>query len=87
MAFYPLATETWAQEEIEAINSVIESRNFTMGRKVRDLRYLKYNSPPSLPNAEYIDKNGLFIDNHHFDISPRLNKVSELITSLATHKR
>ena len=31
---YPLATATWDQKEIDAMQSVIESGNFTMGEKV-----------------------------------------------------
>ena len=31
---YPLATATWDQKEIDAMHSVIESGNFTMGEKV-----------------------------------------------------
>ena len=33
---YPLTTSTWDKEELEAINSVVVSGNFTMGRNVRD---------------------------------------------------
>jgi CDP-6-deoxy-D-xylo-4-hexulose-3-dehydrase len=35
MTFYPLATETWDEAELEAIQRVVESRNFTMGREVK----------------------------------------------------
>ena len=31
---YPLATATWDQKEIDAMHNVIESGNFTMGKKV-----------------------------------------------------
>ncbi len=33
----PLATDTWSNEEIEAINEVIVSDRFTMGEKVKEL--------------------------------------------------
>lgn len=33
--FYPLATTTWDQREIDALYEVIDSRHFTMGPKVR----------------------------------------------------
>jgi len=33
----PLATDTWGNEEIEAINEVIDSDRFTMGKKVKEL--------------------------------------------------
>jgi CDP-6-deoxy-D-xylo-4-hexulose-3-dehydrase len=33
----PLATDTWSNEEIEAINEVIDSDRFTMGKKVKEL--------------------------------------------------
>ena len=32
---YPLASSTWSQAEIEAINKVIDSGNFTMGKNVK----------------------------------------------------
>jgi len=32
---YPLASTTWSQAEIEAINKVIDSGNFTMGKNVK----------------------------------------------------
>lgn len=35
MPTYPLAASTWDQREIDAIHSVVESGNFTMGVKVR----------------------------------------------------
>ena len=31
---YPLATSTWDQDELDAMQRVIESRQFTMGKKV-----------------------------------------------------
>jgi len=34
-SYYPLATSTWDQAEIEAMQQVIASGNFTMGKKVR----------------------------------------------------
>ena len=36
MTFYSLATETWDEAELEAIQRVVESRNFTMGREVKN---------------------------------------------------
>lgn len=33
---YPLASSTWGDEEIEALNSVIKTGRFTMGEKVRE---------------------------------------------------
>jgi len=33
---YPLAKDTWDNEEIEAINEVIRSKRYTMGPKVRE---------------------------------------------------
>jgi len=33
---YPLSNDTWGQEEIDAINKVIESQHLTMGEKTRE---------------------------------------------------
>jgi CDP-6-deoxy-D-xylo-4-hexulose-3-dehydrase len=35
MSNYPLATSTWDDEELKAIQSVIDSNKFTMGDHVR----------------------------------------------------
>jgi CDP-6-deoxy-D-xylo-4-hexulose-3-dehydrase len=37
---YPLASSTWNDEEIQAIQSVIESGRFTMGERVREYEEL-----------------------------------------------
>ena len=37
MASYPLASDTWSKEEVNAILDVIESKKFTMGDKVKEL--------------------------------------------------
>ncbi len=36
MINYPLSDDTWGQEEIDAINRVIESKRFTMGEKTKE---------------------------------------------------
>lgn len=36
MSFYPLASTTWGDEEYSALQEVITSRQFTMGRKVKE---------------------------------------------------
>ena len=41
---YPLASSTWGQEEINAINQVISSDMYTMGSKVKEfeIKYAKH---------------------------------------------
>ena len=41
---YPLSDNTWDQEEIDAINAVVESRQFTMGLKTKEFeeKFAKY---------------------------------------------
>ena len=34
MSNYPLSTNTWDNKELDAIQSVIDSDNYTMGKKV-----------------------------------------------------
>jgi len=44
MLKYPLAKDTWDNDEIEAINEVIKSKRYTMGPKVREFeqRFAEY---------------------------------------------
>ena len=34
--FYPLTSDTWNHNEIKAINKVIKSKQFTMGKEVKN---------------------------------------------------
>ena len=47
------------------------------------LKYFDYELSGDFKNAEYIDKNGLFVGNHHMDISEELNYLHDSILQLA----
>ena len=42
------------------------------------VKYFDYEIPFNLKNAEYIDKNGVLIGNHHFSMSSAIEKVSNI---------
>jgi CDP-6-deoxy-D-xylo-4-hexulose-3-dehydrase len=42
------------------------------------IKYFKYEVPFKVKNAEYIDKNGLFIGNHHYSMKEAIDKLKEL---------
>jgi CDP-6-deoxy-D-xylo-4-hexulose-3-dehydrase len=57
----------------------IVAGNFT---KNPVIRFFDYEIHGELHNADAIDKDGLFIGNHHFDISGELESVREVLTGL-----
>ena len=42
------------------------------------IKFIDYEIPFTLQNAEYIDNNGLFIGNHHFSINEAIESISNL---------
>jgi len=56
----------------------IVAGNFT---KNEVLKYFNYEVFGEMKNAEYIDKNGFFVGNHHFDISDKITYLHELCLS------
>jgi CDP-6-deoxy-D-xylo-4-hexulose-3-dehydrase len=61
----------------------IVAGNFT---KNEVLKYFNYEIFGDMKNAEYIDKNGFFVGNHHFDISDKINYLYKTCTSLMERK-
>ena len=53
----------------------IVSGNFA---KNEVMNYFDYSVHENLTNAEYIDQNGLFVGNHHYDISEAIDILSDL---------
>ena len=47
------------------------------------IRYFDYEIHGELRNAEAVDKDGLFVGNHHYDISAELSGLKELLDSCA----
>jgi hypothetical protein len=60
---YPLAYDSWDNEEKQALRKVIDSGRYTMGNEV----------------AEYVDINGFFIGNDSRDLTDPLSLVKSVI--------
>ena len=45
------------------------------------MKHLIHSQIPPLPNSDFIDTNGFFIGNHHFDVSTHLLNIRKLIES------
>ena len=61
----------------------IVTGNFLKNKEV--LQYFDFETSGNFDNAEYIDKNGLFVGNHHIDISEELNYLHDSILQLANN--
>ena len=61
----------------------IVAGNFT---KNEVLKYFNYEVFGDMKNAEYIDKNGFFVGNHHFDISDKITYLNELCSSFMSNR-
>ena len=61
----------------------IVTGNFLKNKDV--LQYFDFETSGNFDNAEYIDKNGLFVGNHHIDISEELNYLHDSILQLANN--
>ena len=61
----------------------IGTGNFLKNKEV--LQYFDFETSGNFDNAEYIDKNGLFVGNHHIDISEELNYLHDSILQLANN--
>jgi CDP-6-deoxy-D-xylo-4-hexulose-3-dehydrase len=57
----------------------IVAGNFT---KNEVLKYFNYELYEDMANAEYIDRHGFFVGNHHFDIRDKINYLSESIEDI-----
>jgi CDP-6-deoxy-D-xylo-4-hexulose-3-dehydrase len=46
------------------------------------LKYFDYRVVGNLTNAEKVDTSGLFLGNHHYDISAQINHAAQVIKNL-----
>ncbi len=62
-------------------NLGFESRPIVAGNfsKSEAMKYFDYEIPFQMKNAEYIDKNGLFIGNHHYSMDEAIEKIAQII--------
>ena len=67
------------QELVERLTANgFEFRPIVAGNFIKNevVRYFDYEAPLPLKNADYIDLNGLFVGNHHYDISEAIERLS-----------
>ena len=64
--------------------ATIESRPIVTGNFVRNpvLSHLKHVTPGALPNADKVHDDGLFVGNHHFAITDKLELLEKAIDSV-----
>ena len=70
-------------------NKNIECRPIVSGNFLKNsnvLKYFDYELSGSFENAEYIDKHGLFVGNHHYDLTNEINYLYKSILSLIQNK-
>ena len=69
----------------ELRNQGVECRPIVAGNFIKNevIKYFNYEIFGQLTNADIIHDNGLFIGNHHFDITDKLKERASLIKNLA----
>jgi len=62
----------------------VECRPIVSGNFVKNevLKYFDYRVVGTLKNAEKVDTSGLFLGNHHYDISDQINHAAQVIKNL-----
>ena len=62
----------------------IETRPIVSGNFLNNkvLQYFDYEVHGEPKNAEYVDKNGIFIGNHHYDLSEELDYLNKVIKDI-----
>ncbi|MBU93376.1 MAG: pyridoxamine 5-phosphate oxidase [Chloroflexi bacterium] len=62
----------------------IETRPIVSGNFLNNkvLKYFDYEVHGDPKNAEYVDKNGIFIGNHHYDLSEELDYLNKIIKNI-----
>jgi CDP-6-deoxy-D-xylo-4-hexulose-3-dehydrase len=74
------------REEIAAllIKNEIEVRPIVAGNFTKNevLKYFDYTIHGRMKNAEYLDKNGFFVGNHHYDIKDKISYLKETLDGL-----
>ena len=70
------------------LKSKIDCRPIVAGNFAKNevVKYFNYETFGTLKNAEYIDKNGFFVGNHHFDIKDKLDYLKAVLNYTTTKK-
>ena len=60
----------------------VEVRPIVTGNFLKQpaLKYINYKISGNVNDADYIDKNGIYIGNHPFDIKNKLKKIAKLLS-------
>ena len=63
----------------------IDSRPIVAGNFARNpvMKHLNHSKLPSLPNADEIHENGLFVGNHHFDLSKQIDRLAHVLNKVS----
>ena len=56
-----------------------ESKNIVKEFFKKEIKYFDYRIEGKTEAAEYLDKKGLYIGNHHFDIRKQLAEISKIL--------
>jgi len=76
-------TATVTRQELVQLltENEIECRPIVSGNFLKNpvLKYYNYSVHDSTPNADLIEKNGLFIGNHHYDLTQELEFLKQLL--------
>ena len=59
----------------------VETRPISSGNFLKHdvIKYFNYRIDGGIETAEYIDKNGFFIGNHHYDVRQQITEISKLL--------
>jgi len=59
----------------------VETRPISSGNFLKHdvIKYFDYRIDGEIETAEYIDKNGFFIGNHHYDVKEKITEISKLL--------
>jgi CDP-4-dehydro-6-deoxyglucose reductase, E1 len=71
---------------IQALKSArIECRPIVSGNFTKNaaLQWCEYSVHNTLPHADWLDSNGLFVGNHHYDIRSQIDYLAEVVSTLA----
>ena len=67
---------------VQALNKAeIQSRPIVAGNFALNpvMKHLRHNPIPTLPNADDIHQNGLFVGNHHFPMDKQIERLSDVL--------
>ena len=69
---------------IELEKAGIETRPIVSGNFLKNkvLKFFDYEVSGTLSNSEFLDRNGFFVGNHHYDLESELNHLQDILNKL-----